>query len=103
MSFILAKQSVVEWNLAQKMKKCNKCQREHSYCEKHDAYYCKDCNIWLEKNCGDKTCEYCFNRPEKPSQVKENMKNEYKRTQQIQNEYKIKLQEVKIRWKKKRS
>lgn len=45
--------------------------REHN--EKHDAYYCSKCDIWLENQCGDDKCRYCPNRPEKPSQVKKSM------------------------------
>ncbi len=33
---------------------------------KHDARYCPNCNIWLENNCGDKKCELCKDRPERP-------------------------------------
>ena len=51
--------------------KCKKCEAERDYCEKHDAYYCGKCDIWCEKNCGDKTCGFCKDRPNKPSEVKE--------------------------------
>ena len=41
---------------------------------KHDAYWCPDCDVWLEEGCrarerGAGYCEFCTNRPEKPSQV----------------------------------
>ena len=38
-------------------------------CPKHDAYY-RD-NSWLESKCSDKTCDFCKDRPEKPSDVKD--------------------------------
>ncbi len=38
--------------------------------EKHDAYFCKACDEWIEKKCSDKTCEFCPTRPDKPSEVK---------------------------------
>ena len=34
---------------------------------KHDAYWCVDCNAWLEKACGDPDCEYCVGRPATPT------------------------------------
>lgn len=49
--------------------KCKKCNGERSYCEEHDAHYCKSCDIWLEKDCRSKTCDYCKDRPIKPSEV----------------------------------
>jgi len=47
----------------------DKCKTE--YCEKHDAYYCKDHDIWTEDTCDALECEFCKDRPEKPSLVKE--------------------------------
>lgn len=32
----------------------------------YDAYFCPQCNIWLEAICDDKHCMYCLNRPNKP-------------------------------------
>lgn len=49
--------------------KCHKCKCKASYNEKYDAYYCKDCNIWLEKKCSDSDCKYCANRPNSPKEV----------------------------------
>ncbi len=34
--------------------------------DKHDAMYCKDCNIWLEGKCDDYLCYFCVGRPAKP-------------------------------------
>lgn len=35
----------------------------------HDAYWCPQCDIWLEPPCTDPTCTFCPNRPKKPSMV----------------------------------
>lgn len=51
--------------------KCSICEIKSSYSEKHDAYYCKKCNKWLEKGCKDKTCEFCSKRPKTPLRGKE--------------------------------
>ena len=48
---------------------CPTCSSERQYDEKHDAYYCELCNVWLEEKCTDATCKFCTTRPEKPSQV----------------------------------
>jgi hypothetical protein len=40
------------------------CVASHS--EDYDAYYCENCNEWLESACDDPTCEYCINRPLTP-------------------------------------
>ena len=37
-------------------------------CEKHDAYYDDEKDIWLESKCQN-DCSFCNNRPDKPSQV----------------------------------
>ena len=39
------------------------------YCEKHDAYYDDKKDIWLEGKCESKSCDFCKDRPDKPSQV----------------------------------
>ena len=52
---------------------CYTCQNVSDYNEKHDAYLCKTCDIWLEKNCYEAHCTYCDGRPEYPSQVEEDV------------------------------
>ena len=47
---------------------CPTCKSEKSYSARYDAYYCELCNKWLEVACNDPNCEYCAERPEKPSQ-----------------------------------
>lgn len=41
------------------------------YSTKHDALYCSDCDIWMDSACDDLDCEYCPERPELPSQIKD--------------------------------
>ncbi len=52
--------------------KITECGFNHysEYNEKHDAYFCKECDVWLEKLCSDKACYFCTHRPEKPSGIK---------------------------------
>ena len=39
------------------------------YCEKHDAYYDDEKDVWLEKKCKS-NCWFCVGRPKRPSEVK---------------------------------
>lgn len=32
----------------------------------YDALFCAKENIWLEKGCGDSSCEFCGKRPARP-------------------------------------
>lgn len=47
---------------------CDECGSESVRSEKHDAYFCRKCNVWLEPICpaGDE-CSLCRKRPEKPN------------------------------------
>lgn len=49
--------------------KCETCESEIQYSEKYDTYFCELCNTWLESKCDDPECDYCVNRPAKPSQI----------------------------------
>lgn len=42
------------------------CGSAQVYHDEFDAYFCPDCNLWLEDRCSDKTCEFCSKRPEYP-------------------------------------
>ena len=46
---------------------CIGCGNKPKYNEQFDAYYCKYCDVWLESKCPDINCEFCYNRPIKPS------------------------------------
>ena len=48
---------------------CHVCSSELQYSYKYDAYYCELCNTWLEEPCDSVDCEFCANRPSKPSQI----------------------------------
>lgn len=50
---------------------CEHALSGQSYSKKHDSYYCEECDKWLEKSCKDKACDFCGERPAKPSEVKE--------------------------------
>ena len=50
-------------------KKCFKCGQHPYFSQAYDAFYCRDCDIWLEEKCSDPKCEFCFGRSEKPSQI----------------------------------
>lgn len=52
-----------------------KCCSSKAYSKEYDAYYCKFCNVWLEKECSDNNCYMCRTRPERPLDNKENKKN----------------------------
>lgn len=39
-------------------------QHVYGFCEEFDAYYCRECNAWLEATCDDPDCECCPNRPQ---------------------------------------
>lgn len=39
--------------------------------EKHDAYYDNKKDEWLEDKCDNPNCEFCKDRPTKPSEVKD--------------------------------
>ena len=38
---------------------------------KHDATFCPACDEWTEVNCKNPECEFCRDRPEKPSEAQE--------------------------------
>lgn len=48
---------------------CKLCGSECRYHGYFDAFFCGICNMWMEKNCEDKTCHYCKDRPERPLKV----------------------------------
>ena len=45
---------------------CNRCGGRMELSEEFDAYYCGQCNRWVESKCGDATCRFCSKRPERP-------------------------------------
>lgn len=48
---------------------CNDCEKHDTgfmYSETFDAYYCKECNTWIDTKCSDPTCTFCTTRPKTP-------------------------------------
>jgi len=43
------------------------CEDTQQRSEKYDAYYCFECNVWLEDTCNDRDCIFCQTRPLKPN------------------------------------
>jgi hypothetical protein len=39
------------------------------YSKQYDAYYNPTTNEWTESKCDDPNCEYCMNRPDKPTET----------------------------------
>lgn len=48
---------------------CQKCKWDRIYSHDYDAYFCINCDEWLEIQCGEPNCEYCDKRPIKPSML----------------------------------
>ena len=45
---------------------CEKCLERRIYSSQYDAYFCAQCNEWIEDACPDSSCEFCARRPFKP-------------------------------------
>lgn len=46
--------------------KCPLCKSKGKLNKKYESCYCKKCNMWISKKCGDEYCSFCNGRPEKP-------------------------------------
>jgi len=53
---------------------CVSCCQFRVYYDDFDAFFCPQCNNWLESACNDSGCEYCSNRPVKPLGLDANTK-----------------------------
>lgn len=53
----------------------SECPHPRIYSTRWDAYYCEVCDRWAESKCKDPDCEFCRDRPEKPSET-EKKKNQ---------------------------
>ena len=49
---------------------CKTCLENYAFDERHDAYYCNNCNEWKEPSCANPDCYYCNTRPPKPIRKK---------------------------------
>lgn len=45
---------------------CSECGASGRRSVRWDAYYCKRCNVWLERQCNDPMCYLCDGRPVTP-------------------------------------
>lgn len=58
-----------EWGNEEFIINCKKCGTKGSYSwwdDGYDAYFCKQCNEWIDSKCSDPECEFCKDRPERP-------------------------------------
>lgn len=50
---------------------CKACEEKGlkslAYSSDYDAYFCRICDTWLERQCSDEDCDFCVGRPETPS------------------------------------
>jgi hypothetical protein len=49
---------------------CVKCLSQLSFNDEFDSTFCADCDEWREASCGDPLCDFCLDRPTKPSDCK---------------------------------
>lgn len=60
-------------------KNCKQCGCSVCFNEGFDAFYCPECNIWLENICDDASCFFCPQRPERPlKKYKKNLNTKFK-------------------------
>ncbi len=52
-------------------KLCPICSQNKVYYDDYDSFFCPQCNIWFDSKCGDLTCDFCRNRPDKPFAISE--------------------------------
>ncbi len=45
------------------------CCSSKKYNERYDAYFCSFCDVWIEEKCSDMDCEFCKDRPFRPSEI----------------------------------
>lgn len=67
-TFFAKNRKIVEW--FELPDYCPECLERLSYNEDFDSVYCAPCNEWREIACDDPTCNYCSERPDKPSNCK---------------------------------
>ncbi len=66
--YLLAKRQLIEWTDVHSY--CHTCLSPLAFHDSYDASYCAECNEWREETCADLECEYCKNRPAKPTDLK---------------------------------
>lgn len=45
---------------------CKDCDNPLYMHNRFDAYFCPECNVWKEQECGDPDCRFCKDRPARP-------------------------------------
>ena len=45
------------------------CGGPRAFSHTYDAAYCPTCDCWLERACGNRSCDFCGRRPHRPSQA----------------------------------
>ena len=48
---------------------CPECGGATAHNEKYDVYFCAECDVYSEERCSDHRCQFCRNRPERPSRM----------------------------------
>lgn len=54
--------------------RCKNPEHDIRYNERYDSYWCVQCDEWTESKCSDNECDFCYNRPSKPSEVNDDQK-----------------------------
>lgn len=63
--FLYHREAVIEWQ--EMANHCIGCMEQLVYNDEFDSVYCMSCDEWRETACEDPSCEYCGERPAKPS------------------------------------
>ncbi|GKV67655.1 hypothetical protein NCCP2716_01530 [Sporosarcina sp. NCCP-2716] len=63
--FLFHKETVIEWD--EMANHCICCMEPLLYNEQFDSVFCGACDEWREASCNDPECEYCGDRPARPS------------------------------------
>lgn len=51
--------------------RCVKCRGALTRSTSYDALFCRTCDVWADKHCRDPHCDYCAERPARPSMAVE--------------------------------
>lgn len=63
--FLYNKETMIEWS--EMADHCVRCMHSLVYNEEFDSVYCASCDEWREASCEDPSCDFCGDRPAKPS------------------------------------
>lgn len=68
--FLYHHKKMIEWE--EMANHCIECMSSLVYNEEFDSVYCASCDGWREVSCEDPACDYCGDRPAKPSMCRGN-------------------------------